>query len=394
MRTERIGTTDVRFRRWSEGDFAVVFVHGFLDDQYVWDGLIGELTTPGIECVTLDLAGSGDRTQASGPFTYDRFADEVGAVTDALGKPFVIVGQSMGSAVAELTAAQRPDRARGLVLVAPVPLAGTRQPDEVMDTFRSLGGDGDAQRAVRTRLSVALAAADLDRLVVSGTRMRPETVREAADCWNNGHPAGEQPSRYTGPVLIVRGEDDGFVTDELVAQGVAPRFAAPETVAVGQAGHWAHLEQPARVAAHLDRFLARALPAVRASGWTNAFEEKSADAFGDVFAADVTLQASALTRTVNGRDQVKNVLAAASTIYDSLVFTQETVSGDRTYVEWQATAFGGTRIDGVTILTKNADGQIARAAIHHRPLGALHRFSAELGRRLNGVLDAEYFHQG
>lgn len=108
MRTERIGTSDVRFRRQGEGDFAVVFVHGFLDDQYVWDGLIGELATPGIECVTLDLAGSGDRTQASGPFTYDRFADEVGTVADALGKPFVIVGQSLGSAVAELVAAQRP----------------------------------------------------------------------------------------------------------------------------------------------------------------------------------------------------------------------------------------------------------------------------------------------
>ncbi|MFF4136437.1 alpha/beta fold hydrolase [Streptomyces mirabilis] len=132
MRTERVGTSDVRFRRQGEGDFAVVFVHGFLDDQYVWDGLVGELTTPGIACVTLGLAKS-DRTQASGPFTYARFADEVRAVADALGKPFVIVGQSLGSAVAELVAAQHPDRALGLVLVTPVPLAGTRHPDEVME---------------------------------------------------------------------------------------------------------------------------------------------------------------------------------------------------------------------------------------------------------------------
>jgi hypothetical protein len=136
------------------------------------------------------------------------------------------------------------------------------------------------------------------------------------------------------------------------------------------------------------------LPAVRASDWTNAFEEKSANAFSEAFAAGVTLEASILTRTVEGRDQVKNVMAAASTIYDSLVFTQETVNGERSYLEWHATAFGGTQIDGVTILTKDADGQIVRAAIHHRPLGAVHRFSAELGRRLAGVLDAEYFHRG
>ncbi|MET9386281.1 alpha/beta fold hydrolase [Streptomyces sp. NPDC002928] len=53
-----------------------------------------------MEWATLDLAGSGDRTAASGPFDYDRFAAEVGTVVDALGKPFVIVGQSMGAVVA------------------------------------------------------------------------------------------------------------------------------------------------------------------------------------------------------------------------------------------------------------------------------------------------------
>ena len=40
MRTERIADTDLRFRRNGTGDAALVFVHGFLDDQYVWDGVI------------------------------------------------------------------------------------------------------------------------------------------------------------------------------------------------------------------------------------------------------------------------------------------------------------------------------------------------------------------
>ena len=43
MRTERIGDTDVRFRRDGTGDAALVFVPGFLDDQHVWDGVIAEL---------------------------------------------------------------------------------------------------------------------------------------------------------------------------------------------------------------------------------------------------------------------------------------------------------------------------------------------------------------
>ncbi|MFD9655778.1 alpha/beta fold hydrolase [Streptomyces mirabilis] len=62
----------MRFRPQGKGDLALMFVHGFLDDQYVWDRLIPELTTPGLECVTLHLAGCGDRTAVSVPFTYER----------------------------------------------------------------------------------------------------------------------------------------------------------------------------------------------------------------------------------------------------------------------------------------------------------------------------------
>jgi len=37
-------------------------------------------------------------------------------------------------------------------------------------------------------------------------------------------------------------------------------------------------------------------------------------------------------------------------------------------------------MSGIRVLTKNEDGKIAHAAIHHRPLGALHRVSGELRR--------------
>ncbi|HYZ54997.1 MAG TPA: alpha/beta fold hydrolase [Streptosporangiaceae bacterium] len=126
MRTERIGDTDVRFRRDGTGDAALVFVPGFLDDQHVWDGVIAELSGEDAETVQLDLAGLGERTDAHGPFTFDRFASEVGAVVDALDKPVVLVGQSMAAPIVELVGAARPERTLGLVLVTPVPLAGAR----------------------------------------------------------------------------------------------------------------------------------------------------------------------------------------------------------------------------------------------------------------------------
>ena len=383
--------TDTSYWRRRVGDVAVVFVHGFLDDGHVWDRTIAALTTRGIETVQLDLAGSGDRADASGPFSSTRFAADVGAVVDELAKPFVIVGQSMGAPVAELVAAARPDRALGLVLLTPVPLGGTRLPDEVIEPFRALGGDAEGQRAAREQLSVELSAAGLEQMMRSGLRLRADAARALVDGWNTGVDEVPERSEYTGPVLIVRGAGDGFVGEELVAMAIAPRFPAAESVVIEGAGHWPHVEQPGALAGLLDRFL-RAYKGTVTNGWTNAFDSKSAAAFGDTFADDVVLEASVLAHPIEGREQVMKVMATASEIYESLVFTRAAAAGERSYLEWTATAFGGMVMDGVTVLTKE-DGQIVRAAIHHRPLGSALRFSAELGERLAGVVETDHFYE-
>lgn len=398
MRTERIADTDLRFRRNGAGDAALVFVHGFLDDQHVWDGVIAELGRQDVETVQLDLAGMGERTDARGPFTYDRFASEAGAVADALDKPVVFVAQSMAGPVVELAAAARPERTLGLVLVNPVPLGGTHLPEEVIESFRSLGGDLPAQRSLRERLGPGLGRADLDRLVVIGGRIRPDVVRALADCWNNGHPDGEKPSRYPGPALVIRGAEDPVVTEDVLSAGVLPRFSQVESATVQGAGHWAHIEQPRAVAGLLDSFVARVHhtgeAGVRPQRWTTAFADKTSDAFGQSFTEDVVLEASVLTRPAAGREQVSQVMAAASGIYESLAFTQESSQGRRTYLEWEAAAFGETQMQGVTVLTKDEQERIVRIAIHHRPLGAALRFSAALRHRLAGRIDAGYFYGG
>ncbi len=128
--------------------------------------------------------------------------------------------------------------------------------------------------------------------------------------------------------------------------------------------------------------------------WADAFASKSAEAFSAAFADDVVLEGTTLRRPVEGRERVIHVMETASGIYESLLFTHEASSGPRTYLEWEATAFGGLDLRGVTVLTKDGSGQIVHAAIHHRPLGAVLRFSAELGERLHGVVDPSHFYGG
>jgi len=258
-----IPNSDIVFRRDGAGDRALVFVHGFLDDQYVWNPVIADLTAPGFEIVRFDLAGFGDRTEASGPFTYDRFAADLAAVVDALDKPFVLVGHSMAAPVVELAAAARPGRAIGVVLLSPIPMAGTQVPGEAFEMFRSLGEVGPEQfRGFRQQTAPSAPEAEVQRLTTVAAKLRPEVVRTVADMWNNGHPASEWPSGFSGPVLVLPGGDDELITAEIVASAVAARFDPAQTTvtAIEKSGHWPHLEHPSAVAAEINRFLAE-LPA-------------------------------------------------------------------------------------------------------------------------------------
>lgn len=128
--------------------------------------------------------------------------------------------------------------------------------------------------------------------------------------------------------------------------------------------------------------------------WTQAFADKSENSFAIAFADNVTLEASVLVRPIEGRDCVKSVMATASNVYEALTFTRQVESAQQTYLEWEAKAFGGQPMSGVTILIKNPDGLIVHIAIHHRPLGALLRFSSEMRDRLKGKIEPDYFYEG
>jgi pimeloyl-ACP methyl ester carboxylesterase len=373
----------------------VMFIHGFLDGADAWNDVVDALRSD-VDARAVDLAGMGARADETGPFTLERFALDVGLSLESIGQPVVLVGHSMGAQVAEIVAARHPSRVRGLVQLTPVALGGTPLPEEAQASFRALGGQPAAQRELRQRMSVSLSANGLERLGALGDRPAPAAVRAFFDAWRQGHPDGAHPTRYPGPVLIVSGEGDPFVDAAMIASAIAPRFGKATRATIPQAGHWPHIEQPAVLARVIGDFVRTlddaAVAPVAQQGWKAAFANRSAQAFSDAFAPDMVLDATVLTRPLVGRDAVKTVMGTASNIYESVTFTHEATNGARTYLEWTAAAFGGFELRGITILTKDDDGRIVRAAIHHRPLGAALRFSAELGKRLDGKIPPDYFH--
>lgn len=78
----------------------VVFVHGYPDDQSLWDGVLSRMT--GIHAVSYDVRGAGSSTapDALREFRNDRLVDDLVAVVEATipaGAAFHLVGHDWGS---------------------------------------------------------------------------------------------------------------------------------------------------------------------------------------------------------------------------------------------------------------------------------------------------------
>jgi esterase len=234
----------------------LLLIHGFLDDASVWQGLVDSLAGE-VATVRYDLPGFGTRNQSvrdARLITLESLAAEAGDIVQGIDGPVIVVGQSLGTQVAELVAAQHPDRVRGLVLLTPVPLRGTHLLDEVVAPFRALGGDRLAQRSVRAELSPYLSDEQLDRLTDIGAPVVGDVTAHYVDVWNDGVSDASMMSAFDGPVMIIRGGADAFVTEQLI-DTVSQRFVHPELKVIEKGGHWVHVERPGTVAVMILDFI-------------------------------------------------------------------------------------------------------------------------------------------
>jgi pimeloyl-ACP methyl ester carboxylesterase len=234
----------------------VLLIHGFLDDATVWDGMV-ECVGGEVGTVRYDLPGFGARVESVGEArdaTLESLAAEAGEIVQRIDGPVIVVGQSLGAQVAELVAAQHPDRVTGLVLLAPVPLGGTQLPDEVVAPFGALGGDRVAQRSLRGEQAPNLGEEQLDRLADLGAPVTSDVISHYVNVWNDGLSHAPAISAFAGPALIIGGGADPFSTEQVV-NAVSQRFADADVKAIEKGGHWIHFEYPGAVAAMILDFV-------------------------------------------------------------------------------------------------------------------------------------------
>jgi 3-oxoadipate enol-lactonase len=113
------GVTFIRDQPGPTNRLPIVLLHGWTvtADLNFFQIYTGLATTGRV--IAMDQRGHGRGIASNSSFRLEDAADDVAAMLDVLGIPkAVIVGYSMGGAVAQLTAHRHPDRVGGLVLCA------------------------------------------------------------------------------------------------------------------------------------------------------------------------------------------------------------------------------------------------------------------------------------
>lgn len=265
-------SNQVRLPYVEQGDpsgVPVLLLHGFADSWRSFELVLPNLPES-IHAVALTLRGHGDASRPAAGYGLRDFAADVAAFQDAMHLPAaVIVGHSMGSAVALRFALDHPERTMGLVLVGASPtMGGTAAAREFWNSTLSKLTDPVEPALVRgmteSMLAQPVPRAFLVASVQEGLKV-PALVWKAAfeSRWRlEGDYSGDL-GRITAPTLIVWGDQDArYSRGEQVA--LASAITGSRLLVYPGAGHFLHWEEPQRFASDLVTFVEglSGLPAV------------------------------------------------------------------------------------------------------------------------------------
>jgi 3-oxoadipate enol-lactonase len=238
--------------RGPRGDIAVLFVHGWNGSSEVWRPIMDALSTRR-RTLAIDVRGFGASNAAPGPYRVENFSDDLSSlIAFADLDPLVVVGHSMGAAVAQRFAIDRPDAVEGLVLIAPVPASGMDFPPKVDAFFRSLPGNREATNAWLSKLTLEEPPAEVRSIIRNAAALvDPEVALESYESWSRLAFADEAATIAT-PTLVIAPVAD---RPEFARERVADVIEGSRLEVLQKSAHYAPLEQPAAIARSIERFI-------------------------------------------------------------------------------------------------------------------------------------------
>lgn len=252
------GGVELRAIRAGYGDTTLVLLHGYGEHLLTWRSVFDPLTRD-YQVIAVDLPGFGGSDKPDRPYTLEAMAGTIQRLLRRYTEPPVIlIGHSMGGAIAAATAVKEPGRVAALVLIAPagidVSLAGVL--DSMSHRRSALIGAWEAAR------SSIIPMHDPDWIAESANRakydpaldpaFRSATARVLRDFQFEGLAALYRELRQ--PVQLIWGAADPVVPVQ-VADSLTKLLPCHQLAILDRTLHRPQVERPDTVVAILKRFL-------------------------------------------------------------------------------------------------------------------------------------------
>ena len=227
----------------------IVFIHGAGGSHQAW---LEQLRTLGRRrrAIAVDLPGRGD-SEGSGGDRVETYRDIVKELMAALGlERTVMVGHSMGGAIAQSLALAHPELLAAIVLVGTG--ARLRVQPQIFAGLRA-----DARRTVElvTRLARAPGtSAELLRQDADALLRTPVPVIEGDLRACDAFDLMEQVKAITLPTLVICGTDD-LMTPPKYAEYLHHQIIGSQLKLIPAAGHMVMLEKPDETTREIEAFL-------------------------------------------------------------------------------------------------------------------------------------------
>ncbi len=233
----------------------VVVLHGLFGSARNLGGVARALAAAH-RVISVDLRNHGESPHAPG-MDYATMAADVTETMDALGMPeAAVLGHSMGGKVAMRLALSSPGRVTRLVVADIAPIRYGSHFGTFARAMLALPA-GLPRSAADAALAPDVPDAAIRSFLLhnyrpgEGWRIGLQDIAESLpriEAWE------EETASYGGPALFVTGARSDYVLPEH-RPAILRHFPAARFVAIKDAGHWLHAEQPAAFNATVSAFL-------------------------------------------------------------------------------------------------------------------------------------------
>ena len=253
--------TDISYRKFGEGPI-VILVHGFLENQRMWDDVVQSLKDSH-QVFTIDLLGHGD---SDGLCDIHTMEQQAMLINDLMQRQKIIkaslIGHSMGGYVSLAFAEMFPEKVAGLGLLNSHPFADNPEKQEARERAIKT-----VQRHYEAYVKAAIPSFfapdnrekyrdDIAKLVREALKMSPENIIAALKGMKfRKDRSGLFCNRQQYPKLWITSKKDPLIDLEKI-RDLAAHCKGTDYIELSE-GHMSYIENQKQMPAVIKRFLQR-----------------------------------------------------------------------------------------------------------------------------------------